>query len=181
MNSSKRIENEKKEREKSFRLFIGTSIGITLGGIVYGVRRQLKKEKFTFVYHEHRGSVFLAFKALVYGTLLTMGTFSAGILIANKVYNIDRIDDFITLIQEKVGPYIVKTPEFEKDAKAISGMTLDQEMDYWSKVVESTDNDNNNNQNDLEKSFAEDEIDRDNNINNDNDDSDAKSSRNKNS
>ncbi len=143
--SANRQEQERKDRESSYMWFLGTCAAITLTGVIIGVRRQLKREKFTFVMKEHQSSAILAFKALFYGTAICAGTFTAGTIAVSKAYDLKTPEDFAEIMKKNLSPLFVKTPEFVKDEESIKGMSESEELDYWSKQVpdanESSDND----------------------------------------
>jgi hypothetical protein len=136
MSSARRRQEEEAIQETSFRLFMGTCGAITVAGIVYGVQRQLKKEKFKFIFKEHGSAAMMAAKAFAYGTLLCVGSFSAGGLAFCKFNNIDTKEDFSTLMHAKIGPLWNKSPTYKLDETAIKGMTEDEEYDYWKKNLE---------------------------------------------
>ena len=138
MGSVKRQEEERMEQQRSFRMFLGTCAMITVGGIAYGVRRQLRKEKFTFNIKEHGSSAVLAAKAFLYGTLLCAGGFATGGAAICTIYDINSPQEFGDFMRAKVSPLWKKSPEFKFDEEKIKGMSEKEELAYWSKTIEET-------------------------------------------
>ena len=138
MGSRARLDEEKAARERSFTIFMWTGAGAAIAGMVFGVHRQLKREKFSFTLREHRGSAFLAFKALLYGTILCTTTFGAGALAVVKAYDIKSKEDFAEVVRKKFDFLKSDDPALERDRDRIRGMNEKQELDYWSSVIEAT-------------------------------------------
>jgi hypothetical protein len=138
MGSRARIEEEKAARERSFTIFMWTGAGVALAGMAFGVHRQLRKEKFSFTFREHRGSVFLAFKALLYGTILCATAFGAGAVAVVKAYDVKSKEEFAELVRKKFDFLKSEDPALQRDREIIHGMSEKQELDYWSSVIEAT-------------------------------------------
>ena len=84
-----------------------------------GIHRQLKKEKFKFSIREHRSSVFLAFKALVYGTALCTTSFGIGAVCVQKYYNIQSIEHLGDLLKTKFDYFRNKNPVLEEEKQLV--------------------------------------------------------------
>ena len=122
--------------ESQFTLFLGACATVIMGGVAVGMRRQLKKEKFVFKMKEHGSSAVLAFKALFYGTVLSVGSVGIGGTVFCKYNNIQSTQEFAKFMKEKIGVLWAKSPEFIEEEKTIKGLSEKEELSYWEAKLE---------------------------------------------
>lgn len=133
--SAIRIAEEEAQRNRSYAQFLATCVGITVIGVAIGVRRQLKKEKFTFVYKEHKSSFVMAARALAYGTALCGVGAGVTVFAVQRYYGFRTLDEFAGLVRYKLDDFNNKSPDYIDEKRAIGSMNEKQEMDHWSRTI----------------------------------------------
>lgn len=155
--SAVRMAEEEAKRNKSYAQFLGLCVGITVVGVAFGVRRQLKREKFTFVYSDHKSSVLMAAKALAYGTALCGVGATASVFAAQRYYGFKTLEEFAALVRYKLDDFNNKAPEYVDEKRAIGGMSEKEEMNHWSKItgIDTGDDEDENDSSDISNSDGE--------------------------
>jgi hypothetical protein len=129
--------------QSTFYFFAG-SLGVFSTGMMAGVfiaMRHLKeKENFHFDMRKHKLPAVMAARALVYGTILCVGTFGVlGSLFcyANDIRNVREFDTYMRTNLKFFEPPVNKDPDVQRENELIGKLTEEQQMEYvWKKYFE---------------------------------------------
>jgi len=116
-------------------LVIGGSLVFFSLGMALGMRVMMKREKFMFgIRSEHVG---LATKALMYGTVLSVGTFGVSTVLFMQATGIRTPKEFGDILRGKLAEVesIQPAPDLAKDIDEKNKMTTEEEMAYWNNLL----------------------------------------------
>jgi len=106
------------------------------GGMLYGVHRVLKKEQFKLNLKMHRTPFAVASKALLWGTALCFGTFSAGTAVfisASGISSFREFQDSGTKYLAQFDSLATKDEAVLKDLANMKKLSVNEELDLWDK------------------------------------------------
>ncbi len=133
-NLPKKLDNSAIPSANELLYFAGGSLSLFGIGIALGARYVAKKENFVIGYRSE--SVRFALRALMYSSVLSLGTFSLGTLIFMQVSGIRSTVELANSIKGKLDKveFMKPAPDVANDIKEKNKLTLEEELGYWNKL-----------------------------------------------
>jgi hypothetical protein len=126
--------------EQGATSFLLASAGVFSAGMLYGVRRVMKKEKTELKLYKNQPSFIMACRALGWGTVLCFGAFTAGIVAFSFATGIRSPKEFgitakKTLVKWGISEEI--SPERQRQLELESAETVKNIEESWEEITTS--------------------------------------------